>query len=119
MKFKSAIYAIAVFWGLSFSSWELPANANGIASKIKELPARSERDCLKAIDDAIAEQRDFYREIVRGGASRKLFYEDPIGFIDLTCFDNLVAITVYFSEFNTVEAEEVANDILADIFPKD
>ncbi|MBP0019042.1 MAG: hypothetical protein J7647_16020 [Cyanobacteria bacterium SBLK] len=119
MKFKSAIYAIAFLWGLSFSSVGLPANANGIASKIKELPERSERECLKAIDEAIAEQGDFYNEIVRGGASRKLFYEDPSGFIDLTCFDNLVIITVYFSEFNTAEAEEAANDILTDIFPKD
>jgi hypothetical protein len=109
--------AIAMLLGLGISVLAGRVNAEGMASQFKELPDLTTQECLATVDNAISQQTQYYHRIVTEGASRKLFYEDPSGFIELICSDNRIDVTVSFpSEFNDAEAEEVAHDILMDIF---
>lgn len=111
-------YAIAIGLGLSWV-FAGSANAEGLMVKMKEVDDRTQEECIAEVDRAIEDESSNHENLVRGEFTRKLFYTEPTGTIDIACFDEAVIVTVYSPEFDTDTATEVVDMVLEDIFPED
>ncbi|MBP0019043.1 MAG: hypothetical protein J7647_16025 [Cyanobacteria bacterium SBLK] len=111
-------YAISAGLGLSLT-FAGGVNAEGLRAKMKELDDRTQEACIAEVDRAIQDESSNHENLVRGEFTRKLFYTEPTGTIDIACFDEAVIVTVYSPEFDTDTATEVVDMVLGDIFPEE
>ena len=91
--------------GIAFLASSGLARAEGIASQGVSLGGASDRECLRRVDEVVADERGSpdYLRVVKGRFTRSVVYTN--GSVDFACFPDQVVIFVYFSDAGNAKAE--------------
>jgi hypothetical protein len=85
----------------------------GIASDSKALGGLSDDQCVKKVDEVIANKQKNatnFKRLVEGDFTRKMIFDGSN--VDLACFDNLVVVVVYFNDAGKDNANQELQSFL-------